>query len=137
MDERYKDAACEAVARKLFSLSTVGMHDRPKYDRQDLRTRIQWLREAEPLANAALSAVDVLHALSGTVVIARFPTPNFEFEGVGADEHEALLALSAAWRKHCDQYREADPEYLSEFADSVRVVTYRLGGSYRDNEELT
>lgn len=74
-------------------------------------------------------------------VVAHIDTRHFEFEGVGQDEHEARLALQAAWKRHCDQAINAgqyiDRDYLTpeDIADST-VYAYTIGASYRDHEEI-
>lgn len=69
--------------------------------------------------------------------VARFDTRNFVFEGVGADELEADLALKVAWKRHCEGYPGlADPDLLEESWEDVQHIVYTRSKSYRDSEEM-
>jgi hypothetical protein len=74
-----------------------------------------------------------------TLYIARTETRNYDFEGVGATEDDAMLALLVALARHAEQ----QPVAADWLADAVRIATeerrirqIRAGGAYRDGEPL-
>jgi hypothetical protein len=71
-----------------------------------------------------------------SLVVARFETRNYVFEGVGSDELMADLALKLAWKRHCEGYPAADPDLLEESWEDVQHLTYTIGKSYRDGSEI-
>jgi len=93
-----------------------------------------WVETVEDLLNVQI-ALDEHYVRTPEVVVAEFDTPHFAFQGVGADEHMARMALMAGWASH-SRTHGADQNYLSENRDDVVVRTIEPGKCYRDGEEI-
>ena len=50
-------------------------------------------------------------------------------------EKQARNLMAEAWKIHCTQYPDADPAYFTP--DDVSITEIRVGGMYRDGDEIT
>lgn len=64
---------------------------------------------------------------------AEYVSAHFEFEAYGETEYAAVSALNAALRRHAKQYGCAPGWYAK---DDLYAYQVRLGGGYRDKEEI-
>lgn len=94
-----------------------------------------WLTALEDVFGIHVS-IDVHHLSEPSLVVAEIDTRNFSFQAVGADAHEARLALAAGWAEHVRQYVGADGLYLNRSADEINIRTIEPGKCYRDGEEI-
>ena len=68
--------------------------------------------------------------------VAKFETPNFSFEAYGIDPESAIETLVEAWQKHSEQ-TDADPDYLTEYLQDIRIYAVGINRAFRDTEQLT
>jgi hypothetical protein len=138
MDRSFIDAGIEAAAHRLFDRHNGPPPPggvRPAWSNTQPAVQNHWRAQAAPAVIAALEVVDAMHALSTTFVVATVQTAHFEFEGVGADEHEAGLAVQVAWERHARAY-DTELDYARDLANDVTFTTYTIGKSYRDGSEI-
>jgi len=132
-------AAVEAGAQALYDRERPTQPGWPsRYSNAPEALQNHYRANVGQVVTAAIEAVEVLHALSTTFAIAQVETRNFEFQGVGADEHEARLALRVALEHHrADTPACAWNQFeINDMADEANLTTYTIGKSYRDGSEI-
>lgn len=141
MDQRFIDAGIEAAAERLFDQHNGKPPPegaKPMWANAPAHVQNRWRSTAAAPVVAALEAVDALHALSSDLVVVHADTRNYEFEGAGADDHEARMALRVALTRHQEQNRFVSwtSAELVEMVNEADVTTYTYGKAYRGGEEI-